>query len=167
VLSNTLSRQFSNVFQKIFNDKSIRVNFNAQLYSGTNLVNNLNSNPFNIDRTNLNLSIGKSLFNERLTFTLGSAVDFGLTSTQVNASNKNLPFLPDITAEWKITPDGKLALTFFYRDSYYYLSKIGARQNRSGASISYRREFDHAGELWKGKKKKNEQPVQEAAAGRQ
>jgi hypothetical protein len=167
VLSNTLSRQFSNVFQKIFNDKSIRVNFNAQLYSGTNLVNNLNTNPFNIDRTNLNLSIGKSLFNERLTFTLGSAVDFGLTSTQINASNKNLPFLPDITAEWKITPDGKLALTFFYRDSYYYLSKIGARQNRSGASISYRREFDHAGELWKGKKKKNEQPAQQAAAGRQ
>jgi hypothetical protein len=87
-----------------------------------------------------------------LTFTFGSAVDFGLTSTQVNAT-KSLPFLPDITAEWKISPDGKLALTFFYRDSYNYLSGGGARQNRTGASISYRREFEHAGELWKGKKK--------------
>lgn len=153
VLSNTLSRQFSSVFQKIFNDKSIRVNFNAQLYSGSNFVNNLNRNPFSIDRTNLNLSVGKSLFNERLTFTFGSAVDFGLTSAQVNAT-RNLPFLPDITAEWKITPDGKLALTFFYRDSYNYLTGAGVRQNRSGASISYRREFEHAGELWKGNKKK-------------
>jgi hypothetical protein len=152
VLSNTLSKQFSNAFQRIFNDKSIRVNFNAQLYSGSNIVNNLNRNPFSIDRTNLNLSVGKTLFNERLTFTFGSAVDFGLTSTQVNAT-KSLPFLPDITAEWKISPDGKLALTFFYRDSYNYLSGGGARQNRTGASISYRREFEHAGELWKGKKK--------------
>ncbi len=152
VLSNTLSRQFSNVFQKIFNDKSIRVNFNAQLYSGS-----LNRNLFSIDRTNLNLSVGKSVFNERLTFTFGSAVDFGLNSAQANAT-RNLPFLPDITAEWKISPDGKLALTFFYRDSYNYLTGAGVRQNRSGASISYRREFDHAGELWEGKKKKPETP---------
>ncbi len=153
VLSNTLSRQFSNVFQKIFNDKSIRVNFNAQLYSGSNFVDNLRTNPFNIDRTNLNLSVGKSLFNERLTFTFGSALDFGLSSAQVSAS-KNLPFLPDITAEWKITPDGKLALTFFYRDSYNYWVGAGGRQNRSGASISYRREFENIGELVNDRRKK-------------
>jgi hypothetical protein len=154
VLSNTLSRQFSNVFQKLFNDKSIRVNFNAQLYSGTNFVDNGNRNLINsIDRTNLNLSIGKSLFNERLTFTFGSAVDFGLSSAQVNAT-KNLPFLPDITAEWKISPDGKLVLTFFYRDSYNYLTGAGVRQNRSGASISYRREFDRFSELLNGNERK-------------
>lgn len=153
VLSNTLSRQFSNVFQKIFNDKSIRVNFNAQLYNGSNLINTFNSNAFSINRTNLNLSIGKSLFNERLTFTFGSAVDFGLTSEQANAT-RNLPFLPDINAEWKVTPDGKVVLTFFYRDSYNYLARAGIRQNRSGASISYRREFEHAGELLQNKKKK-------------
>jgi hypothetical protein len=160
VLSNTLSRQFSNVFQKVFNDKSLKVNFNAQLYSGTNFLNSLNttSNAFNIDRTNLNLSVGKSLFNERLTFTLGSAVDFGLNTTQVRAAN-NLPFLPDVTAEWKITPDGKLALTFFYRDSYNFLpsassNQINAKQNRTGASISYRRDFENLSELMDNKKKK-------------
>lgn len=151
VLSNTLSHQFSNVFQKIFNDKSIQVNFNAQLYSGSNFVNTLNRNPFNIDRTNLNLSIAKSLFNERLTFTFGSAVDFGLTSTQLNAT-RNLPFLPDLNAEWRITPDGRLVLTFFYRDSYnyLYLSEAGVlRRNRSGASISYRKEFEMVGDLFR------------------
>lgn len=160
VLSNTLSRQFSNAFQRIFKDKSIRVNFNAQVYSGSNFIINPNGtrNVLNIDRTNLNLSVGKSLFNERLTFTLGSAVDIGWSSSQRNAGN--IPFLPDITAEWKITPDGKLALTFFYRDSYNYLSGGGVRQNRSGASISYRREFDNAGELLNTRKKKTETPEQ-------
>ena len=146
VLSNSLSNQFSNIFQKIFNDKSIRVNFNAQLYSGTNFINNINRSPFSIDRTNLNLSIGKSIFNERLTFTFGSALDFGLSSAQMNAA-RNLPFLPDITAEWKIRPDGKVVLLFFYRDTYNYLME-GARQNRTGASISFRREFDRIRDIW-------------------
>ncbi|MBA4166595.1 MAG: translocation/assembly module TamB domain-containing protein [Chitinophagaceae bacterium] len=161
VLSNTLSQQFSNAFQKFFKDKSIKVNFNAQLYNGTNLLAGgliANTSAFNIDRTNLNLSVGKSLFNERLTFTFGSAVDFGLSSTQASAT-KNLPFLPDVTAEWKITPDGKLALTFFYRDSYNFLANPGAsngsaKQNRTGASISYRREFETFGEIMESKKKK-------------
>ncbi len=160
VLSNTLSRQFSNVFQKIFNDKSIRVNFNAQLYNGSNLINTFNRNAFSIDRTNLNLSIGKSLFNERLTFTFGSAVDFGLTSEQINAT-RNLPFLPDINAEWKVSPDGKVVLTFFYRDSYNYLARAGIRQNRSGASISYRREFEKIGDLLENRKRKTNNKEQE------
>ncbi len=157
VLSNTLSNQFSNAFQKIFNDKSLQVNFNAQLYNGSNFIAS-NTNSLNIDRTNLNFSFGYSLLNERLTFTFGSALDFGLTSQQVQAT-RNLQFLPDITAEWKIRPDGKLLLTFFYRDSYNYLSGGGARQNRSGASISYRREFDRISELWRGSRKKNPPPI--------
>ena len=159
VLSSTLNRQFSSIFQKIFNDKSIQVNFNAQFYSGTNLIADINRSAFNIDRGNLNLSVAKSVFNERLTFTLGSAVDFGLSSQQVNASGSTLPFLPDITAEWKLTPEGRLLLTFFYRDSYNYLAGTGVRQNRSGASISYRKEFDRFSDLWRGDRKKNKRPL--------
>jgi hypothetical protein len=80
-------------------------------------------------------------------------VDFGLSQQQVQAT-KNLQFLPDITADWKIRQDGKLVLTFFYRDSYNYLTGTGARQNRSGASISYRRDFDRLGDLWRTDRKK-------------
>lgn len=153
VLSSALSKQFSSIFQKIFNDKSIKVNFNAQLYNGSNLIDNVNRGALNIDRTNLNFNIGKSFLNERLTFTFGSAVDFGLSPQQVQAT-KNLQFLPDISADWKIRQDGKLVLTFFYRDSYNYLSGTGARQNRSGASISYRRDFDRLSDLWRTDRKK-------------
>ncbi|OQP65079.1 translocation/assembly module TamB domain-containing protein [Niastella populi] len=157
VLSGALSKQFSSIFQKIFNDKSIKVNFNAQLYNGSNLIDNIDRSRLNIDRTNLNLNIGKSFLNERLTFTFGSAVDFGLSSQQVQAT-KNLQFLPDISADWKIRQDGKLVLTFFYRDSYNYLSGTGARQNRSGASISYRRDFEKISDLWRVDKKKKLRP---------
>jgi hypothetical protein len=162
LLSSTLSREFSGILQNIFNDKSIHVNFNAQLYSGTQFVSDVNRNTFNIDRTNLNLSIGKSVWNDRLTFTFGSAVDFGLTPAQVDAAH-SLPFLPDISAEWKIRPDGRLLLTFFYRDSYSFFTGSAARQNRSGASISYRHDFERLGTIFSGddkkKKKKNVKTV--------
>lgn len=159
VLSNALSRQFSNIFQNIFNDKSIKVNFNAQIYSGSNFIDNVNQNRLNIDRTNLNFNIGKSFLNERLTFTFGSALDFGLSSQQVQAT-QNLQFLPDITAEWKVRADGKIVLTFFYRDSYNYMSGVGARQNRSGASISYRHDFDRLSDIFRNERRRREKAEQ-------
>lgn len=157
VLSNTLSRQVSGLFQKLFNDKSIKVNFNASLYNGSNLIDNIDRGGLNIDRTNLNFNIGKSFLNERLTFTFGSAVDFGLSPQQVQAT-KNLQFLPDISADLKLRQDGKVVLSFFYRDSYNYLSGTGARQNRSGAGISYRRDFERISDLWRLDKKKKLRP---------
>ncbi|WP_430897990.1 MULTISPECIES: translocation/assembly module TamB domain-containing protein [unclassified Paraflavitalea] len=149
-ISAALNKQFSSIVQKVFNDPSIKVNFNAQVYNGAYLLNN-NAGGFNLDRTNLNLSLAKSLFNERLTFTFGSALDFGITATQ--ARSTTMQFLPDIAAEWKLRPDGKLLLTFFYRDSYNYQSANG-KQNRSGAGISYRKDFEQFSDLWKGEKKK-------------
>lgn len=153
VISNALSKKFSDVFQTVFNDKTLRVNFNAQFYSGSNIIQTYQRGLLP-DRSNFNLSIQKNLFSERLTFIVGSAVDVGFTQAQANAT-RNLPFLPDITAEWKVTPDGKVILSFFYRDSYNYVANAGFRQNRSGASISYRKEFEHAGELFRNRKKKN------------
>jgi hypothetical protein len=159
IISGQLNRAFSDIVRRVFNDESIKVNFNAQLYNGAFLLDNTNSNDFSNYRTSLNLSLARSVFNERLTFTFGSAVDFGLTAAQARATN-NLQFLPDITAEWKLRPDGKLLLTFFYRDSYNYQSASG-KQNRSGAGISYRRDFEKFSDLWQ-RKKKN-QPVRRPA----
>lgn len=150
-LSNILTNEFSNVLQDVFKDKSLKVNINATVYSGTNLINNYNTNQIALpDRTNFNLSIGKSFFNERLSFIVGGALDFGLNTTQQSQSAA-FPFLPDVTAEWRLTPDGKFRLTFFYRENYTYLG-AGGKQNRSGSSISFRKEFDGIGELFKKKK---------------
>jgi hypothetical protein len=63
-------------------------------------------------------------------------------------------FLPDINASYKITPDGRVSLTLFYRDSWNYLSGGNHTLNSSGTSISYRRDFDRIDELFKKKKKK-------------
>lgn len=152
-LSNILTKEFSNLLQNIFKDKSLKFNFNASLYSGTNLVDNYNPNQVTLpDRTSLNLSLEKSYFNERLNFIVGGALDFGLNTTQQNQSSA-FPFLPDVTAEWLLTQDGKFRLTFFYRENYSYIGASGGKQNRSGSSISFRKEFDRIDEIFKKKKK--------------
>jgi len=158
IISNAFSRQMYNLLQRVFKDKSLTVNFNTTLYNGSNLVDNVDQSKLALDRTDLNFSIGKSFMNEKLTLTFGSALDFGVTAQQAQTSS--FQFLPDINAEYKITPDGRVALTFFYRDSYNYLSGGNHTQNSSGTSISYRREFDRIDELFKSKKKKKkEKPV--------
>jgi hypothetical protein len=151
-ISSALSTSFSSYFQRVFKDKSIRVNFNTAFYNGTALETNEQTNASTYDRTNLNLSVIKSFLNERLTFTVGSALDFGLTTQQ--ATYAAVQFLPTVTAEWKLTENGRVVLTFFYRDSYNYLSLGNHTMNSSGISISLRRDFDRLDELLK-KKKKN------------
>ena len=155
-VSNAFTKQVYSLLQKVFNDKSLRVNFNTNFYNGsTFLTENYDQSRQNLDRTNLNFSIVKSVMNEKLTFTVGSALDIGMTAAQAQASS--FQFLPNIAADYKITADGRVALTFFYRDSYSYLSGGNHTQNSSGTSISYRRDFDRIDELFKKKKKKKKE----------
>ena len=157
-ISNQLSQVFSTKFQKIFNSKNLRFNINPSLYNGSNLITgNLDQSKWLYDRTNVNLSIAQSFLQERLTLTFGSALDFGLTAQQAQASS--FQFLPDITMEYKLTPDGHVVVAMFYRDSYNYLSATNRTQNSSGASIAYRRNFDKIDELFKKRKKAKPKPI--------
>ncbi len=157
-ISGAMSSYFSTKFQQVFKDKSLRVNFNTAVYNGSALtpLNDPNTTTYTYDRTNLNLSVIKSFMNERLTFTVGSAFDFGLTAQQ--ASYAAVQFLPNLTAEYKLTENGRVVLTFFYRDSYNYLNIGNHTMNSSGTSISYRRDFDKLDELLKKKKKETPAP---------
>lgn len=153
VLSNYFSRWGLNLLKRIFKDNSLRVNFNTSFYNGTATLDNFDpaaQSRLTPDRTNINFAVVKNFMQEKLTLTLGSAFDIGMGAQQVQAAS--FQFLPDITAEYKITADGRVILSFFYRDSYNYLSG-NHTQNSSGASISYRRDFDRIDELLKRKKK--------------
>jgi hypothetical protein len=71
-------------------------------------------------------------------------------------------FLPDVTAEWLINPSGTIRTSFFYRENIDYLATNttgAARTKRSGANISYRKEFDSIKALFNGPKKRLVQPA--------
>ncbi len=156
IISNAFHKQVSAVLQRVFKDNSLQFNFNTSVYNGSNLLIN-NANNLTYDRTNLNFSVGKSFLNEKLTLNVGSALDFGMTAQQEQAAA--FEFLPDITAAYKISADGRVSLTLFYRDSYNYLSGGNHTLNSSGSSISVRRDFDRIDELFKKKKKKTPKPL--------
>jgi hypothetical protein len=151
--SATLTKQFSSLLQNVLKDPTIRVNITANFYNGNNL-NDITSQAtyLNTYRSSLGFSINKSYFNERLTFIVGSAVDVGFNNAAAASAGNNLQFLPDVNAQLKLTPDGKFVLNFFYRQNTGYTgaSTLG-KQSRSGASISFRKEFDSVGQLFRKK----------------
>ncbi|HRN56439.1 MAG TPA: hypothetical protein PLL71_08300, partial [Agriterribacter sp.] len=80
--------------------------------------------------------------NDKLVITFGSDFNFVSSGSQpALTEGTNFLFLPDITAEYKITPDGKFRVSCFYRSNFDALSTTGKR-NRAGGSISFRTEFD-------------------------
>jgi TamB, inner membrane protein subunit of TAM complex len=150
IISGAFRKQVSAVLQRVFKDNSLQVNFNTTVYNGTYLLDN-DQTHLTYDRSTLNFSIAKSFMNEKLTLNVGSALDFGMSAQQEQAAA--FEFLPDITAAYKITADGRVSLTLFYRDSYNYLSGGNHTLNSSGTSINYHRDFDRLDELFKKKKK--------------
>jgi len=147
---NEINRKLNSELSKILKTDNVSVNFSGSVYN-RNLLNQPNSN-FNINQSNFNVNVPISMFKDRFILTLGSTLDVPLQSS----IQQNVQFLPDVTAEWLINETGTIRASFFYRQNLDYLttsSSGAARNKRSGASISYRREFDNLGELLRGRKR--------------
>ncbi len=161
IFFNEINKKLNTELAKILKTDNVSVNFSGSVYNRNLLVQQ--NNNFNINQSNFNVNVPISLFKDRFIVTLGSTLDVPLQSS----IQQNVQFLPDVTAEWLINQSGTIRASFFYRENIDYLTSTSsgaARNKRSGASISYRREFDNLGELIRGKKKSAEQP-QPAPAG--
>lgn len=151
-LSDIINRQLnsivSNIFYQIFKDKSIKVDVSTSFYSSSSLLGNgapvsaLNSIS-NIDRSNLNLKLVKSVLNGRIIFNVGANLDFGFVSSSA-FQNGNTQFLPDWNVEFVLGKTGKLRMIAFQRNSLDIntgTSSLG-RKNRYGISLTYSKDFD-------------------------
>jgi hypothetical protein len=152
VINTILASSVQNFFYKLFGS-SVDVNF---AYSRVNANPNQaatsdQSNTSGI-RENVSLEFIKSLLNNKLVITFGSDFNFS-TNTRTATGGQNFVFLPDVTVEYKITPDGRFRTSFFYRSNFDALSTSG-RTDRTGGNISYRTEFDR---IFSRKKKKVEE----------
>lgn len=143
-ISGYLTSSLKTILYGIFKDPTLSVNFNYTRASidptGTGTS---TGNTVNLTRDNISLQFIKSLLNDKLVITFGSDFNFVSSGSQpaLNSEGTNFLFLPDITAEYKITPDGKFRVSCFYRSNFDALSTTGKR-NRAGGSISFRTEFD-------------------------
>jgi hypothetical protein len=163
---NEINKKLNSELSKILKTDNISINFSGSVYN-RNLLDQQSSNSFNINQTNFNVNVPISMFKDRFVVTLGSTLDVPLQAT----IQQNVQFLPDVTAEWLINQSGSIRASFFYRQNLDYLTTSttgAARTKRSGASISYRKEFETLAEFFGRKKKKEEamDSIQKAEAVR-
>ena len=153
-ISGFLSSQINNVLNNILSNKlnisGLQVNFSGSLY---------NPNPFgngnsgvNYDRTNLNLAIGKTFFDNRVVMTFEGSYDvpFQASTTQLKAD-----MLTNFTTEFLINKSGTIRATIFYKENVDFLSgastSVNNKSRRYGGSLAYRREFNKLSDVLKKK----------------
>jgi hypothetical protein len=144
---------------QIFKDYKLKVYLSGSVYN-RNLIQQNNSNNFNINTSNVNLTLSRAIFNDRFIITAGSTLDIPLETTL----QQKFQFLPDVTAEWLINSTGTIRATFFYRQNLDFITASNPTSTstptktvRTGAGIAYRKEFDHIGELFRKKKDRKKQ----------
>ena len=149
---NEINKKLNTELSRILKTDNISINFSGSVYN-RNLLDQQSSNNFNINQSNFNVNVPISMFKDRFVVTLGSTLDVPLQAT----IQQNVQFLPDVTAEWLINQSGTIRASFFYRQNLDYLTTSttgAARTKRSGASISYRKEFETLSEFLGRKRKK-------------
>ena len=139
-----VNKRLNQLLSKVLRNNDLTFNFSGSLYN-RNLVTQ-DAKGFNINQSNLNLSVGVPLFSDRFILTFGSTFDIPITSD----IEQNIQFLPDVTAQWLINKSGSVRATFFYRQNLDFIGMstttgTGLVTTRTGANISYRKDFDHIG----------------------
>jgi len=152
ILLGVLSDQINKLFGNLLKSDKYKINLNTSIYN-RNLV-DASKTALNLS-SNVNLSIGRSFFNNRFIISTGVGFDAPLSQGSQSNIQQNIQLLPDVTLEWLINPSGTIKATFFYRTNTDYLtsSSNASTARRTGASISYKKDFDKLSDLFRRKKK--------------
>jgi len=159
LLFNELNKQFSNVLGQIFKDDKLKVSLSGSVYN-RNFITSTGSNDFQINTGNVNLTVSRAVFNNRLVIIAGSTLDIPFTNQ--STVSQTFRFLPDVTAEWLINDKGTIRATFFYRQNLDFITgntntSTSTITTRIGGGFGYRKEVDHIGDLFRGRKKQKKQ----------
>ncbi|MBD0332899.1 MAG: translocation/assembly module TamB domain-containing protein, partial [Chitinophagaceae bacterium] len=153
LIFNEVNRRLNQLLSGILRNNRFTVNFTGSLYN-RNLVDQ-NPTSFGINQSNLNISVGKSLFKERVLITLGGTFDVPI-GLEANIQ-QNIQLYPDVTVEFLINKTGTVRATIFYRQTPDLLTgtpQTGTlRSQRAGANIAYRKEISSLSETLFGRKK--------------
>ena len=134
--------------------------FNKELTKATNGVVStyIDINPtvnLQLSQLQANVKAGlKILLSKRIYFLIGGNLDYNNPYTQLN--KKGL-LTPDITIEWLLNNDGSLRVVGFNRTSVDITS---GQRNRSGIQLSYRKDFNKLSDIFKSKRKLEQEEMQ-------
>ncbi|CAN5500480.1 hypothetical protein BH10BAC2_BH10BAC2_28570 [soil metagenome] len=138
-ITNELNKLVSNLLAKITGDKSLQFDINTSTYSSSTLYGTSNTQQNRLDRQVVNLKVNQSILNDKIIISLGTGLDFNLSSSAVQTGN--FQFLPDISIEFVLSRDRKLRAIVFNKSSLDVTTGIIGRRIRQGVSISYSFDF--------------------------
>jgi len=154
-ISDFLSGQINKVLNNILSNKlkipGLYVNFSGSLYDPRPIGGDQGTNAFSYG-TNFNLAIGQTLFNNRVVISFEGNYDVPLqSSSQVNSD-----LLTNFTTEFLINKSGSIRATIFYRENVDLLtgySTSAGKSRKYGTSLTYRKDFNRLGDIFRRKKK--------------
>ena len=150
IFFNVINEQVKKIVSNIFNTEKWNFNFNSSVYSRNVFEDGNSSLNFG---SNVNASIGRSLFKNRVIITASGSVE-GLVQT--GSIKQERAFLPDVTLEILINASGSFRAILFYRENTDFLTTTAnsKTQKRAGIGLSYRKDFDQLGDIFRRKKNK-------------
>lgn len=157
---NQINKTLNNELAKLLG-ANVSVVFSGSVYN-RNVLTSAN-NGFNLNQANLNGALLIPLFNDRFVISLGSSMEVPLQSTL----QQSVQFLPDVTAEWLLNKSGTIRLNFFYRENLDFLttsSSGAAKLRRTGGGLSYKKEFDTLGDIFKNVKRRTQRLLESQPA---
>ncbi|MEX2231487.1 MAG: translocation/assembly module TamB domain-containing protein, partial [Cyclobacteriaceae bacterium] len=93
-------------------------------------------------KTELQLGLSKSLFNDRLVVKLSGNVDIEGQNSDRDATD----YIGDLAVEYKVTPDGRFRITGFRNSNY---DMIDGELTETGAGLIYVKDYNSLSELFK------------------
>ncbi len=145
LLTKEINKSLSNLINKATGDKSLRFDIGSSVYNSGNLLDptggGIAINANKVDRTRVNLKLGRSFLNDKIVVNVGGDLDFNVRST-TTLQNGDLQWLPDVNIEFLLSKDKKLRAIIFNRNSLDINGSALGKRNRQGVSISYRKDFD-------------------------
>ncbi|MFZ9387627.1 MAG: translocation/assembly module TamB domain-containing protein [Chitinophagaceae bacterium] len=154
IFLNVISDQINKILGNLLKSDKYNISLNTSIYN-RNIIDPNNNTRLELG-SNINFSIGRSFFNNRFIITTGLGFDAPLQQTaSQQAFSQQL--LPDVTLEWLINQSGTIRASFFYRENTDYLTTATSggpgKARRIGGSLSYRKDFDTLGEIFRRRKK--------------
>ena len=161
IFLNVINDQLNKILGNLFKNDKYNISLNTSFYN-RNIIDNKGT-ALNLG-SNVNFSVGRSFFNDR--FIISTSVGFD-APLQQQAVSQSIQLLPDVTLQWLINQTGSLRASFFYRENTDYLSVTttggsGKSAKRFGGSLSYQKDFDKLGDIFKRRKKLPPPPPEEA-----
>jgi hypothetical protein len=152
LLFGEVNRRVNELLGSVLQRNNVTLNFTGSLYN-RNLIDQNQRGLLRINQGDVNVSLGKSLFEGRLNFSVGGTFDVPIQ----NDFQQSVRLFPDVTIELLLNKTGSVRANFFYRENVDFLTAAtsGTGNNpqtrRYGTSLSYGKEFNSFGELFFGK----------------